>query len=78
MLTLFDRKLKAIYYEHKDEKNPKVPLKTIKKYLELEGIKLDDEDHLFRKIILVYSNSIAEMDKLFYLLVAYLNVDGLV
>ena len=30
--------------EHKNEKNPKVPLKTIKKYLELEGIKLDDED----------------------------------
>ncbi len=43
MQTLFDQKLKAIYYEHKDEKNPKVPLKTIKKYLELEGIEVDDD-----------------------------------
>jgi hypothetical protein len=44
MHTIFDRKLKAIYYEHKDEKNPKIPLKTIKKYLELEGVLDKDEE----------------------------------
>jgi hypothetical protein len=44
MLKRFDRKLKAIYYRYKDKKNPPVPVKKIKKYLELEGIKLDDED----------------------------------
>lgn len=44
MYKLFYRKLKAVYYKHKNEKNPKIPLKTIKKYLEREGIKLDDEN----------------------------------
>jgi hypothetical protein len=44
MLKRLDQKLKVIYYKHKDEKNPPVPIKTIKKYLELEGIDLDNED----------------------------------
>ncbi len=44
MLVKLDKKLKAIYYENKDKKNPKVPLKTIKKFLEIEGIPLDEDE----------------------------------
>lgn len=35
--------LKQAYYLYKDEKNPPVPLKTIKEYLMLEGIVLDND-----------------------------------
>jgi hypothetical protein len=45
MLKKLDRKLKAIYYKYKDKKNPPVPVKTIKKYLELEGVLNEDEDN---------------------------------
>jgi hypothetical protein len=44
MLKILDKKLKDIYYEYKDRKNPPVPVKTIKKYLELEGVPLDEEE----------------------------------
>lgn len=38
MLKSLDEKLKTIYNEHKNDTNPPVPVKTIKKYLELEGV----------------------------------------
>lgn len=44
MLRKLDKKLKAIYNQYKNQKNPPVPVKTIKKQLELEGVKMDDED----------------------------------
>ncbi len=44
MLRKLDKKLKAIYNQYKDQKNPPVPINTIKKYLELEGIPLDEEE----------------------------------
>lgn len=39
-----NEKLKDIYLTYKDHKNPPVPLDTIKEYLELEGVSLDDEN----------------------------------
>jgi hypothetical protein len=36
--------LKAIYNQYKDKKNPPVTVKTIKKFLKLEGIPLDEND----------------------------------
>ena len=44
MLRILDKKLKAIYYQYKDQKNPPVPVKKIKKFLELEGVPLDEEE----------------------------------
>ena len=44
MLKKLDKKLKAIYDQYKDQKNPPVPVKKIKKFLELEGIQLDEEE----------------------------------
>ena len=44
MLVKLDKKLKAIYYQYKDKKNPPVPIKKIKKFLELEGVPLDEDD----------------------------------
>lgn len=38
MLKSLDEKLKIIYDEHKNDTNPPVPVKTIRKYLELEGV----------------------------------------
>lgn len=38
MLKTLDKKLKTIYEEHKNDTNPSVPVKTIRKYLELEGV----------------------------------------
>ncbi len=38
MNPTLSRKLKKIYYRYKDEKNPPVPIKKIKKCLEFEGI----------------------------------------
>lgn len=35
--------LKRAYYTWKDESNPPIPIETIRKYLELEGIFLDNE-----------------------------------
>lgn len=34
--------LKEVYYIYKDHNNPPVPINTIKEYLELEGLFLDD------------------------------------
>jgi hypothetical protein len=34
--------LTKAYHQYKDESNPPVPLATIKEFLELEGINLDD------------------------------------
>jgi hypothetical protein len=36
--------LKEAYNRYKDDLNPPVPLRTIKEYLELEGINPDDDD----------------------------------
>lgn len=41
MLSL-NEKLLDIYITYKDNENPPVPIETIKEYLELEGISLDD------------------------------------
>ncbi|WP_255590745.1 hypothetical protein [Methanobacterium spitsbergense] len=38
MLKGLDEKLKTIYDEHKNDTNPPVPVKTIRKYLEHEGV----------------------------------------
>ena len=37
-------KLKEIYFIYKDDPNPPVPLKTIKEFLEDEGIDLSGKD----------------------------------
>ena len=39
-----NEKLKDIYMTYKDHKNPPVPIGTIKEYLELEGVLLEDEN----------------------------------
>lgn len=39
-----NKKLIDIYNTYKDHENPPVPLKTIKEYLELEGISLNEEN----------------------------------
>jgi hypothetical protein len=44
MLKKLDKKLKAIYDQYKDQKNPPVPVKKIKKFLELEGVPLDEDE----------------------------------
>ena len=44
MLVKLDKKLKAIYIQYKDQKNPPVPVKKIKKFLELEGVSLDEDE----------------------------------
>ena len=44
MLKRLDKKLKIIYNKHKNDKNPTVPVNTIKKYLKLEGIELDKNE----------------------------------
>jgi ribosomal protein L21 len=44
MVMKFDRKLKVIYYKYRNKKNPPVPVKKIKKYLELEGVLDEDDD----------------------------------
>jgi hypothetical protein len=45
MLKKLDKKLKAIYYKYKDKNNPLVPVKRIRKYLELEGVLDEDDDN---------------------------------
>ena len=44
MLRKLDKKLKAIYNQYKDQKKSTSTKNTIKKYLELEGIPLDEEE----------------------------------
>jgi hypothetical protein len=44
MVKSFDEKLKTIYDEHKNDTNPPVPVKTIRKYLELEGVFDDNKN----------------------------------
>ena len=46
MGLIFLDKLKDIYQTYKDDKNPPVPIKEIKEYLELSGIKVDEDDNL--------------------------------
>jgi hypothetical protein len=41
-MSNLNEKLKDIYMTYKDNKNPPVPIETIKEYLELEGISLED------------------------------------
>lgn len=44
MLPKLDKKLKAIHNQYKDQKNPLVQVKKIKKFLELEGVPLDEDE----------------------------------
>jgi len=44
MLKKLDKKLKAIYIKYKDQKNPPVPVKKIKIFLELENVPLDEDE----------------------------------
>lgn len=44
VLSNLNKKLKDIYFTYKDHPNPPVPLKTIKKFLEDEGIYLGEEN----------------------------------
>lgn len=43
VLFHLNKKLKEIYFTYKDHPDPPVPLKTIKEFLEGEGIFLGDE-----------------------------------
>jgi N-acetyl-beta-hexosaminidase len=40
----FTDKLKDIYKTYKDKKNPPVPVKDIRDFLELSGIPLEEDD----------------------------------
>lgn len=37
-------KLKDIYKTYKDQENPPVPVKKIKKYLKLSGVHIEEDD----------------------------------
>jgi hypothetical protein len=41
-MSNLDEKLLDIYMTYKDHKNPAVPINTIKEYLKLQGISLED------------------------------------
>jgi len=43
-MTSLNEKFYDIYMTFKDHKNPPVPIETIKEYLELEGVLLDDKN----------------------------------
>jgi hypothetical protein len=43
-MSSLNEKFYDIYMTFKDHKNPPVPIETIKEYLELEGVLLNDED----------------------------------
>lgn len=43
-MSSLNEKFYDIYRTFKDHKNPPVPIDTIKEYLELEGVFLDDEN----------------------------------
>jgi len=40
----FNDLLKHFYFSYIDKENPPIPLKTIKDYLELEGVTLENND----------------------------------
>lgn len=42
-MSQLNDKLLNIYITFKNDENPPVPIETIKEYLELEGISLDDK-----------------------------------
>jgi hypothetical protein len=44
MLNL-NEKLKDIYMTYRNHENPPVPLDTIREYLELEGVELDESEN---------------------------------
>ena len=43
-MSTLNEKLYDIYMTFKDHDNPPVPISTIKEYLELEGVTLEDEN----------------------------------
>lgn len=43
-MSRLNENLKDIYLTYKDQKNPPVPIDTIKEYLELEGVSLEDDN----------------------------------
>jgi len=47
MSAELNKLLKNAYYKWKTKKDPPIPLECIKKYLELEGVSIEDEslDH---------------------------------
>jgi len=45
MMTKFIENIKKLYEEKKDLKNPPNYIKTLKELLELEGVKIKENDH---------------------------------
>lgn len=44
LLKKLDEELKEFYNENKEKKNPSVHTKKVKKFLELEGVSLEEDD----------------------------------
>lgn len=44
MTEQLNQLLKEAYHRYKDDPNPPVPLKTIKEFLEFEGVPLEQEE----------------------------------
>jgi hypothetical protein len=43
MLKKFDKKLKKVYFDYKDKNDSNVPIKKIRRFLEIEGV-LNEKD----------------------------------